>query len=134
MVGRVMVYYEYTLGRAQDAPETAFEIATAELAELGFDSFSEEAGELHAYIPEPEYVRLRETIAAWLDEAGYPHTIREIADDTNWNSVWESNFSSVEVDGRCRVRASFHEAAPDFEHEIVITPKMSFGTGHHATT
>ncbi len=129
-----MVYYEYTLVFPQDASETAFEIATAELAELGFDSFSEEANELHAYIPESEYLLFEQAITDYLNEARHPYTARKIADDTNWNSAWESNFSPVEVDSRCRVRATFHEPQPGVEHEIVITPKMSFGTGHHATT
>ena len=52
----------------------------------------------------------------------------------NWNALWESNFPAVDVDGRLRIRAPFHEAAPAGEMEVVVMPKMSFGTGHHATT
>ena len=52
----------------------------------------------------------------------------------NWNALWESNFSAVQVDDFVSIRASFHEPQPGVQHEIVITPKMSFGTGHHATT
>lgn len=55
-------------------------------------------------------------------------------EEKNWNEVWESNFHPVIVDKFCGIRAEFHEPIGDIEHEIIITPKMSFGTGHHATT
>ncbi|HEY0066225.1 MAG TPA: 50S ribosomal protein L11 methyltransferase [Flavisolibacter sp.] len=58
----------------------------------------------------------------------------EVVEEQNWNAVWESNFSPVVVDDFCAVRAHFHEPILHVQHEIVITPKMSFGTGHHATT
>jgi ribosomal protein L11 methyltransferase len=58
----------------------------------------------------------------------------EVVEEQNWNEVWESNFSPVVVDDFCAVRAHFHEPITHVRHEIVITPKMSFGTGHHATT
>lgn len=58
----------------------------------------------------------------------------QLIEEENWNAVWESNFPPVVVDDFCAVRAHFHEPIPGVEQEIVITPKMSFGTGHHATT
>ena len=58
----------------------------------------------------------------------------EVLEEQNWNSVWESNFSPVVVEDFCAVRADFHQPISDVQHEIIITPKMSFGTGHHATT
>lgn len=64
---------------------------------------------------------------------GYPFSLAEVA-ERNWNAVWEQNFPPVVVGDFCAVRAHFHEPIAGVEQEIVITPKMSFGTGHHATT
>lgn len=64
---------------------------------------------------------------------GYQFTISEVAEQ-NWNAVWEKNFQPVVVEDFCAVRAHFHEPIVSVQHEIIITPKMSFGTGHHATT
>ena len=64
---------------------------------------------------------------------GYNYAISEI-EETNWNAEWERNFHPVIVDNFCAVRAHFHESISNVKHEIIITPKMSFGTGHHATT
>ncbi|HEX8277209.1 MAG TPA: 50S ribosomal protein L11 methyltransferase, partial [Segetibacter sp.] len=60
--------------------------------------------------------------------------VRTVVPDQNWNELWESNFEPVVVDGFCAIRADFHAPFPDKQIEIIITPKMSFGTGHHATT
>lgn len=64
---------------------------------------------------------------------GYPYTQAEM-EEQNWNEVWEQNFQPVIVDNFCAIRAHFHRPIANVEHEIIITPKMSFGTGHHATT
>lgn len=64
---------------------------------------------------------------------GYDYRFAEI-EEQNWNAVWEQNFQPVVVEDFCAVRAHFHEPITTVEHEIIITPKMSFGTGHHATT
>jgi len=64
---------------------------------------------------------------------GYDYSFSEV-EEQNWNAVWEQNFHPVIVEDFCGVRAHFHEPIGQVEHEIIITPKMSFGTGHHATT
>ncbi|HEV7330061.1 MAG TPA: 50S ribosomal protein L11 methyltransferase [Flavisolibacter sp.] len=65
--------------------------------------------------------------------SGYDCTVNTV-EEQNWNAVWEKNFQPVVVEDFCAVRAHFHEPIANVEHEIIITPKMSFGTGHHATT
>lgn len=65
--------------------------------------------------------------------AGYHYQQKEV-EEQNWNAVWEQNFHPVVVGSFCAVRAHFHQPVTGVQHEIVITPKMSFGTGHHATT
>jgi ribosomal protein L11 methyltransferase len=64
---------------------------------------------------------------------GLTYTIEKIA-TRNWNEDWEKNYEPIVVDDKCVVRATFHEPQPNFPFEIVINPRMSFGTGHHATT
>ena len=110
------------------------EILTAELAEFPFDSFATEPDTLKAYIPHERLADCHDRVEAML--AGYGISEhRYIAIETqNWNALWESNFPPVEVDGEVAIRAPFHAPYPDYPLEIVITPKMSFGTGHHATT
>ncbi len=109
------------------------EIRIALLSDWPFESFSEEEGTLKAYIPSAEYAAQREEIDALLRESGQPYTSREI-EETNWNAAWEAAFEPIEVDGRCLIRAPFHAPRPGIEFDLEIMPKMSFGTGHHATT
>ena len=113
--------------------ETQSEILTAELADYPFESFESEAGVLKAYIRKEALPDCKDEVDALLGRYGCRG--RYIAIETqNWNALWERNFPPVDVEGRLRIRAPFHDPAPDGELEVVVMPKMSFGTGHHATT
>ncbi len=111
------------------------EILTAELAEFSFDSFQTEGSVLKAYIPQQLLADCMSDVGAVLDGYGVVG-YRYISIETqNWNAAWESNFDRVEVGGdKLLIRAPFHEADSRFAMEVIIMPKMSFGTGHHATT
>ncbi len=111
------------------------EILIAELAAIGFDSFLETDSGLEAYVPLALFDRdsFDEVIATYREPASL--TVAEgIVPKVNWNEEWEKNYDPIEVDRLVYVRASFHAPQPGFQYEIVINPKMSFGTGHHATT
>lgn len=107
----------------------------AELGEVGFDTFEELDNGLKAYIETENFDQ------ASLDEicSRYQHSFdfnvgTRTVEKENWNKKWEENYDPIEVDERCIVRATFHQPEKNYPIEIVITPKMSFGTGHHATT
>ncbi|MEO9965693.1 MAG: 50S ribosomal protein L11 methyltransferase [Reichenbachiella sp.] len=111
------------------------DILTAELAELGYDTFEETEKGIDAYILTERYseIAISDMVKKYESLASIQYKIETIEKE-NWNEEWEKNYDPIAVDSRCRVRATFHEPDDSYTHEIVITPKMSFGTGHHATT
>ena len=117
-----------------DPVQPASEILMAELGYLGFESFVENDDGITAYIPEEEYEDdiLTNVHILQSEDFKISYEQKEI-ERVNWNEEWEKNFTPILVDDRCSVRAPFHEK-PDVDFDIVIEPKMSFGTGHHATT
>lgn len=110
------------------------EILLAELGYAGFESFVEIETGIQAYIQKKDWNEaiLKNIQILNSEEFKITHTFSEIT-QTNWNEEWEKNFEPILVDNVCSVRAPFHEK-PDVEFDIIIEPKMSFGTGHHETT
>ncbi len=107
------------------------ELLIAELSVIGFDGFLEEEALLKAFIPKEQYQS--SDLLLLLSKYNLTHLL-SVVEEQNWNALWESNFDPVLVDDFVGIRASFHAPLVGFEYELVITPKMSFGTGHHGTT
>jgi ribosomal protein L11 methyltransferase len=113
-------------------PEAAArEQLMAALTAIGFEGFEETETELKAFIPESGWQQ--EQVQEALGNR-FGNIQQRLLPSQNWNQVWESNFEPVQVDDFVGVRAAFHPPFTGVEHELIITPKMSFGTGHHATT
>lgn len=114
--------------------EPATEILIAQLGFAGFESFVENEDGVTAYIQEGDWnAEILDDIQI-LNSNEFKFDIKEeVIEQTNWNSEWEKNFNPIQVDDLVSIRAPFHEN-PNLKYDIVIEPKMSFGTGHHETT
>lgn len=126
-----MNYVELSLTIAPDYTD----ILTAELAEVGYESFVETDEGLNAYITEDLFdeAALEAVIAKYQIFTAIAHSWKAL-EKKNWNEEWERSYEPIEVGTAVRVRAQFHEPDDRFTYDLLITPKMSFGTGHHATT
>lgn len=126
------IYIEYTFRCIPKEPTT--EILIAQLGFVGFESFVENDNGVVAYIQKQEWNPeiLEDVYILNSDEFSIKYESTEVA-QTNWNAEWEKNFDPIQVDDLVSIRAPFHEN-PNLQYDIVIEPKMSFGTGHHETT
>ena len=128
-----MKTFEYTF--TAPSSDIQHDMLTTMLAELGFDSFMDEDHVLKAYCSSD----CRDDVAVdnlLLDPAFCDIRLLKVEEmpDKDWNELWEASYQPVVVNERCRVRAPFHEPDPSFEFDLVIEPKMSFGTANHETT
>ena len=130
MSNTIYIGYEFKVSPLQPATE----ILIAELGYAGFESFVETDEGVTAYIQKDEWhdAILEDIQILDSDEFEISFTFNEI-EQVNWNQEWEKNFNPIVVENLCSVRAPFHEK-PTTKYDIVIEPKMSFGTGHHETT
>ncbi len=111
------------------------DILTAEMGYLAYDSFVETEVGFEAYISEDKFSHpgLQSLFNDYRKQTRIWYELKKIP-KVNWNEEWEKNYNPILVDDKIYVRATFHEAKPTYPYEIIITPKMSFGTGHHETT
>lgn len=119
----------------KNAEEWQKDLFIQELGSFGFDTFEDTESGFNAYIA-TEQLDLDQLDLLILGQPiglSVQYSSREI-EHQNWNQLWESNFQPLDILGKCYVRATFHPAKPEYEYEIVIDPKMAFGTGHHQTT
>ena len=112
------------------------EIVTAEISELPFESFTAEEPYLKCYIQKELYNQqaLKVVLDGVSDYGMEVEFTSNLMPAVNWNAVWESQFTPIVVDGKCTIKASFHEGLKKTRYNITIDPKIAFGTGHHQTT
>lgn len=125
------IEYSFTLPTS----DIQHDMLTTMLGDMGFDSFMDDDITLKAYCTEDQRDDLAVEELLRMEPFNGIHLLAvEEMPDKDWNEVWEASYQPVVVNDRCRVRAPFHEADPHFELDLVIEPKMSFGTANHETT
>lgn len=128
-------YFQYRI-KVLNGPDLALEdsmdIVLSEISDLPFDSFETEGDCILAYVPctndSPDIAKVISAIP------GVDVVEKTFIKGENWNAIWESSFEPITVGDKIIVRAPFHQVVNNYEHEIIIEPKMAFGTGHHSTT
>jgi ribosomal protein L11 methyltransferase len=125
-----MEYIEVTIN-TQNLPELLPEILIAMLSDSGFESFTEDSYNIYAYIKKSEFS------AKTTDKILFPYFVEyktKTIPDENWNAKWESSYNYVTINDDLVISAPFHNKIPKKKYNLIIAPKMSFGTGHHETT
>ena len=111
------------------------DLLISDLADTGFDTFEDSENGFTAFVIKENFNEqdLIGLLANYAEDFTAEYFLEDVADE-NWNAEWEKNFNPLIIDDVCYVRATFHEPQPSYPYEIVIDPKMAFGTGHHQTT
>lgn len=110
------------------------EVLMALMTQYEFESFEEYDDHFIAYIKKDDlHGETLDELKSLFDQFSASYSIEEI-EPQNWNAIWEASFQPVKVGQFCLIRADFHPAQPEVSYDLVINPKMAFGTGHHATT
>ncbi len=128
-----MNYYRLKCPKQSDQEQN--EILIAQLAQAGFESFEETDTHILAYIQESDYSQnITDEVVPCKKFLTSGKASVTFIPEQNWNAVWESNYPPVLIAGRCYIYAPFHEKRPEIEFNILVKPKMAFGTAHHETT